>query len=361
MKISDLTLEEKIGQLFMVGLESDLNETIDMVTNYKLGGVILYKRNYSNYEEMIKLINKIKCKNSANKVPIFISIDQEGGRVNRMPSEIKNLKSATQIIENGDINIVRKSGTIIGEMLYKSGISMDYAPVLDIKRFKENHPIGDRCYGETKEDVAKYAIEVMNEINRNNVIAVVKHFPGHGLTKKDSHFQIPKIKEKIETVEKVDMFPFEVAIKSNTDAIMVGHLMVEDIDKKYPASLSEKIIKKYLIDKYNFKGLIITDDMKMLAIRIHYNMKRAVKRAINAGNDIIMIGLPYKKTQKVIEYIIKQVQKGEISQERLDESVKKILDIKEKYNVNDQKVEGFNIEEINKKIQDINNIVVKQV
>lgn len=355
MKIENLSLEEKVGQLFMVGLEEKSNEDIEnLIQENKIGGVVLYRKNYHNYEEMLAYINSIKELNSKNSIPIFISIDQEGGRVNRMPQEILKLKSATKLANTKDIEIVKESGKIIGEMLNKTGISMDYAPVLDIRRFEEKHAIGDRCYGENKEDVSKYAIEVMKEMQNKGVIPVIKHFPGHGLTEKDSHFRIPKIKEKIEILEKEDMVPFENAIKQNAEAIMVGHLIIKDVDKKYPASLSKKVIQKYLVEKYNYKGLIITDDLKMMAIRIHYNMKKAVVKAIEAGNDIIMIGLPYKKINKIIKFIVKEVKNGRIKEERINESVKKIIEIKQKYKISDQKVNGFSITEINERIKELN-------
>lgn len=355
MKIEELTLEEKIGQLFMIGLEQKTNEDIkNMIQENKIGGVVLYKKNYNTYAEMVSYINNIKKMNSKNSIPIFISIDQEGGRVNRMPKEILNLKSATKISDTNNIELVKNSGKIIGEMLNKTGISMNYAPTLDIRRFEEQHAIGDRCYGKNKEEVAKYGIEVMKELQEQNVIPVIKHFPGHGLTKKDSHFRIPKIKEKIEKLEKEDIIPFEKAIKEGADAIMIGHLILKNIDKRYPASLSKEVIQKYLIEKYNYEGLIITDDLKMMAIRLHYNMKRATLKAIQAGNDIVMIGLPYKKVKVIIKYITKKIKKGKISIERINKSVEKIIQIKEKYQIEDKKVEGFSIEEINEKIKLIN-------
>lgn len=363
MKIEKLSLEEKVGQLFMVGLEEKTNEDIaNLIQENKIGGVVLYRKNYHTYEEMLAYVNNIKELNSKNSIPIFISIDQECGRVNRMPQEILNLKSATKLANTKNVEIVKESGKIIGEMLNKTGISMDYAPVLDIRKFKEKHAIGDRCYGENKEDVSKYGIEVMKEMQNQSVIPVIKHFPGHGLTKKDSHFRIPKITEKIEILEKEDMIPFEKAIKENAEAIMVGHLIIKDVDKKYPASLSEKVIQKYLIEKYNYKGLIITDDLKMMAIQLHYNMKKAVVKAIEAGNDIIMIGLPYKKVNKIIKFIVKEVKNGRIKEEKINESVEKIIAIKEKYKISDQKVNGFAITEINERIKELNKkIEIKNV
>ncbi len=356
MDIKNLSLEEKIGQMFIIGLENKEQEELNkIVKKIKIGGVIIYKKDYNNYEQMLSLINNIKELNAENKIPITISVDQEGGRVNRMPSEILNLKSATKFANSGDVELVKKTGDIIGKMLNETGISMNYGPIMDIRRFEEKHPIGDRCYGKNKEDVEKYAIEVMKQLQQNNVISVIKHFPGHGLTKKDSHFKIPKVKEKIEMLEKEDMEPFEVAIKNGADAIMIGHLIIKDVDRKYPASLSKKMIQKYLIEKYNYNGLIITDDIKMMAIRLHYNMKRAVKRAILVGNDIVLIGHSLKKVERVIKYIINQVKKGKIPEERINKSVEKILQIKEKYNITDKKASGVDINKINEQIEKLNN------
>ena len=171
MDIKELSLEEKIGQMLIMGLEDKEQKEIDsIIKKLKIGGIIIYKKNYNNYEQMLGLINNIKEMNAENKIPITISVDQEGGRVNRMPPEILNLKSATKFANSKDVELVKETGNIIGKMLSETGISMDYAPILDIRRFEEKHAIGDRCYGENKEDVEKYAIEVMKKIQQNNVI-----------------------------------------------------------------------------------------------------------------------------------------------------------------------------------------------
>lgn len=360
--VQELTLEEKIGQLFMVGIKDDKEFKIEkLIKENKIGGVILYSRNYNNYEEMVKLVNKIKNTNKNNNIPIFISIDQEGGRVNRMPDDILNIRSATKIARTENIEIAKSSGKVMANMLKQTGISMNFAPTLDIRRFEENHPIGDRCYGKNKEEVSKYGIEVMKQMQEEGVIPVIKHFPGHGLTQKDSHFKIPIIEQKINELEKNDMVPFENAIMQGADAIMVGHLIIKDVDKKYPASLSKKVIEKYLIEKYNFKGIIITDDLKMMAIQLYYNMKKAVIKAIEAGNDIIMIGLPYSQVKTIIKYITKEVKNGKISIEKIDKSVQKIIDMKQKYKLNDNEVTGFNPNEINEEIEKINEEVDKTI
>lgn len=351
-----LSIEEKIGQMLIITLQEQeiTKETIELIKKYKIGGVILYKKDYNNYNEMLEKINKIKSINSQNPIPLFISIDQEGGRVNRMPREIKNLKSAKKVASTGDIDLVKQSAEIISKMLKSFGISMDYAPVLDIKRFEEGHAIGDRCYGENKKDVSKYGVEFMKEMSEQGVLSVVKHFPGHGATRKDSHISLPIVRKSKEELEIDDMVPFKQAIKNGVDGIMVSHILIKDMDKRHPASLSKKIIHKYLIEKFKYKGLIITDDLKMLAVRLRYLPAKAVELAIDAGNDMIMIGLKYKTIEKVIKSISKKVEKGKISEKAIDKSVDKIIKMKQKYNVNDEQISGLDIQKINKEIEELN-------
>lgn len=352
----ELTIEEKIGQMLIIALDENKisKKTINMIQKYKIGGIILYRKNYDNYQEMIELINKLKEINRVNPIPLFISIDQEGGRVNRMPPEILNISSPNNIKNTENTDLIKESANIIAKMLKQTGISINYSPVLDIKRFKGNHAIGDRCYGENKDEVSKYGIAFMKELMKEGILPVVKHFPGHGSTERDSHVLLPIIKKDIEILEQEDMKPFEQAVKEGAEGIMVGHMLIKNIDKKYPASLSEKIIKNYLIDKYNFQGLIITDDLKMKSMRMRYSAKKAIKLAINAGNNMIMIGIKYKTIQKAIKSVAKQVKKGKIEIDNINKSVEKIIKIKEKYNVNDERIDGFNIVDINKKIEELN-------
>lgn len=357
MKIEKLTIEKKIGQMLIIALEEKeiTEKTINIIQKYNIGGIILYRKNYNNYGEMVGLINKLKEINRTNEIPLFISIDQEGGRVNRMPSEILNLKSASNFSKTGDIELIKQNAKIVSEMLIKTGITMDYAPVLDIKNFEERHAIGDRCYGENKDDVSKYAVEFMKELSKGGVLPVVKHFPGHGATKQDSHMTLPVVRKSKEKLENEDMVPFKNAIENGAEAIMVGHILVKDIDKKYPASLSKKIIQEYLIEKLKFKGLIITDDLKMLAVRLRYSLKKAVMLAISSGNNMIMIGTKYRQIESIIKSISRKAEKGKIDINKIDESIEKIISLKKKYNISDNEVLGFNIEDTNKKIKELNN------
>lgn len=356
MEINELSIQEKIGQMIIIGMDTNyITDRIrTMITKYKIGGIILYRKNFSTYAEMIELIKQLKELNKSNKIPLFISIDQEGGRVNRMPKEIKNLPPASTVAKQGGIELVKEAANITGELLAKSGYNLNFSPVLDIKRFDDSHAIGDRCYGDNKDDVAKYGVCVMEELQKQGIVSVVKHFPGHGATKKDSHHMLPIIKDSIEDIEKEDMYPFEQAIKSGADAILVGHLLIKNVTWMYPASLSRKFIFKYLRKKYRYNRIVITDDLKMRAIKFLYGTDNAVVKAFKAGNDIIVFRFNHEEEKRALEKIEKLVKIGRIKESRINKSVKRIIKLKQKYNLSDNTdIEGIDINKINEKIERI--------
>lgn len=354
IKIENLSIEEKVGQMLMVGMDIPdvISKVDDLILKYKVGGILLYKKNYNSYEEMVNLINYIKKINSANKVPIWIAIDQEGGRVNRMPKDFENLPSAYYLANYKKEDLVKEAGQITGEMLNKVGINFDFAPVLDIKRFGEKHAIGDRAFNNNKKEVAKKGITYMKELQNKKVLSVIKHFPGHGATTKDSHFILPVITQNIEELEKEDMRPFEEAIENGADAMLVSHLKIKGINK-YPASMERRFIIKYIRKKYKFRGLIVTDDMRMKGVEVLYGKNRPVQKAFKAGNDIILF--KYRQNDNIIEKIIKEVKKSPLNEARVNRSVKRILNVKEKYQINDKEIsiDDNLIDNINKKIIEI--------
>ena len=248
MNINNLSLEEKIGQMILVAYEDNTitDELKTLIQDYKIGGIILYRKKAMKYSDLLKFIDEIKELNKNNPFPLFISIDQEGGRVNRLPIEIENMPAPFYLTRNNDIELIKHATKTTATILKETGYNMNFAPVLDIKNFDENHAIGDRCYGEDAETVSKFGICAMQEFQKNDIIPVIKHFPGHGATKTDSHFFLPIVTKRKEKLENEDMKCFENAIKSGADAIMVGHLLVTNIDTLHPASLSKKIIKGIL-------------------------------------------------------------------------------------------------------------------
>ena len=346
-----ISFEEKLGQMFIIRMHGKkiTDELIELIRDYHIGGISLYYCNYDSYDEMLELINELKRINSKyNKTPLIISLDQEGGRVNRLPDDFKNIVCAKKLSQ--DNKFIEEAGNIIGETLNNIGVNMNFAPVLDIQRFKDDHAIGDRCFGDNKEDVSSKGLIMMKTLKDNNIIPVVKHFPGHGLVNKDSHFFLPMTLKNIKEVE--DIEPFKDAINNDCEAIMISHIMVRKLDRLYPASLSKKVIKDYLIDELKYKGLIITDDLRMKAVNLLYGYKRSSLKAITAGNDMVLIGAPYKTIKHCFKYISKKLN-NEIKN-NVEKSYKKIIKIKEKYNLSDKENKKMDIEKINKRIEKLN-------
>ena len=334
MNINDLSLEEKIGQMCMVGINSNNVDVLyDLVRNYKIGGVILYKKNYSSYDEMLEVIKKLKIANRDNKIPLFISIDQEGGRVNRMPNDFKNLTNIYELSKLGDINLIKRSADITSGMLVDSGIN--------------------RCFSSDVSVVSRYGSVYMKHMQDNNLISVVKHFPGHGVSSKDSHLMIPYIKD-IDSVLEKHILPFENAIINGCDAIMVGHLVLKGLTNGLPASISKKFINEYLRKKYCYEGLVITDDIRMNAVNLIYKFI-SFDRAFSSGSDIIL----FKYTnddEKVIRNIVDKVRNGKIEIDSINNSVDRIIKIKRKYRITDDYSRiGCDVSRINREIDGVVN------
>ena len=358
MKIEDLTIEEKIGQMFMIGMPgTEIDDiTRELITKHKVGGVILYRKNILSLEHFIYLLNSLRQLNKDNKVPLIIGIDQEGGRVNRMPTKIKNLVNAKQIANVGGSDLCYKSGKVIGEMLKDFNINMNFAPVLDIGGFRDSHPLGNRCLGEKPEMVSKNGIALMNGIKYNNVISTIKHFPGHGASRIDSHVFMPTIYKSVKRLKNEDMLPFMDAIKSGADSIMVGHLLVADLNSIYPASLSDRLINNFLRKDLGYNGLVITDDLSMKGITLLFGITHAAIKAISSGADIVMINKEHKSKIRIINNLNKIARKNKNAMKRINESVERILNIKERYNIQDILIQNYDVEKINEKIDEINNI-----
>ena len=356
--MSKYTMEELVGQKLLVGVKGkEIDSHIEtLIKDYKVGGFILYRDNYDTYEEMISMIKKLKELNSVNRIPLFICVDQENGIVNRLPEEFHRIKNALASSICSD-DVIREVGNITAEILYRSGVNVNFAPTLEIYHEYISKAIGNRCYGNTPEEVIKNTTIIKETHENNKVIPVIKHFPGLGKIKVDTHLLLPRIKK----IEKDDLMPFEALIKEKTPCMLVGHVIVKNKDK-LPASLSKKINKE-IREKYNFKGITFTDDLKMRSIKYTYGRLKAALYALKAGNDIIMFNYPYRSELKVIKEYYKLYKRY---QEEIDESAKKIIKLKKEFNITDddftelskKEINNYNkrIDKVNAKIIEMNNI-----
>lgn len=362
MNFNKLTFEEKFGQMIMLGLDIyDINdEIIKLIEKYKIGGVVLYKKNYTSIETMINVVNKLKKINKGNKIPLFIAIDQENGRVNRLPKDFTRICSAYKQGKSNNIKLVNSVNELTTYILNSIGVNMNFAPVLDITRDENKKVIGNRSYGKNKEDVIKYGIPFMQCLQKNKIISVVKHFPGHGLINKDSHISFHKI-NKINELMNNDIIPFEYAIKKGADALMVGHMKIKGYGL-FPATLNKKIINELLINKYAYEGLIITDDLRMGLFNHFYGIKKSIIKSVLAGNDIIMVKYKKGDIKRIYKSLFDMVENYEIDIERINNSAKKIFNIKKNYGINNDLTNAkLEIDLINERIRKINELIEKEV
>ncbi|OBZ14080.1 glycoside hydrolase family 3 [Bacillus sp. FJAT-27264] len=353
LQLQSLTLEEKIGQMLLVGINGT---TLDsgakrMITEDKVGGIILYGNNIDNLQAMVKLVNAMKKSNAANAAPLFMSVDQEGGKVSRMPAEYATIPSNAKVGIRNDVNAARTMGTLLAREVRSAGFNMNFAPVLDINSNPKNPVIGDRSFGNSADTVVKLGIAEMKGIESESVIPVVKHFPGHGDTSVDSHLELPVVNKTRDQLAGLEWLPFQAAIKENADAVMVAHILFPKLDPDKPASLSRTIIGDLLREEMGYKGVVITDDLTMGAIMKHFDLGQAALDSVNAGSDILLVAHEYENEKRVREAILQNVKNGKLKESRIDESVYRILALKHKYGLTDNSVPVPDLTALNKDIK----------
>lgn len=362
-KIKQMSLEEKIGQLVIVGLDDkSMDSNVErLIHEYKVGGFILFKRNISSADQTIALLNQIKQLNTkSNPIPLFLSVDEEGGRVSRMPDEFIKLPTNLEI---GTINnpvFAGKIGSLIAEEISSLGFNMNFAPVLDINSNPDNPVIGNRSYSSDLSIVSNLGVQAVQAISQKNVIPVVKHFPGHGDTTVDSHVGLPVITRSLEELQKFELQPFSYAIEQGAEVVMVSHLLLPEIDADFPASMSSVLIDDVLRRQMGFDGVIVTDDMTMGTIETNFGIGEAVVQSILAGSDIVLICHEYNKEIAAIEALKNAVHTGILTEERIDDSVYRILQLKARYQLADLPITSIDVNAINNEISQVLNSYMPQ-
>jgi beta-N-acetylhexosaminidase len=350
-KITDMSLDEKIGQMIIAGISGTTIDpnTKNLLTKYKVGGIIFYQNNLVNPTQAVQLLNQLKSE-SDQKVPLLLGVDQEGGRVTRLPGLV-NFPTNKEIGAINNLQFSYNVGKILGKELKGFGFNLNFAPVLDINSNPKNPVIGDRSFGNNAAIVSKLGIQTLNGMKSEKVITTIKHFPGHGDTSVDSHLELPIVNKSLAQLKELELIPFEQAINSGADVVMVAHILLPKLDAVFPSSMSKNIITGILRNQLDFNGVVITDDMTMKAIIDHYSIGRSAVESVKAGSDIVLVGHDYNKIVETITSLKTAVQRGEISQQRINASVSRILKLKEKYGINNAQVKNVNIEEMNQSIR----------
>ena len=308
-------------------LNSELEE---LIVDHRVGGVILFERNFEDPDQLIRLISDlqslaISCPVS---VPLFISVDQEGGRVARLKSPFSNFPQPSCLGRAQSESLAHRFGLALGREMKSVGINMVYAPVLDVNTNPANPIIGTRALSDIPERAGRMGKAVIAGIQEAGVFPVGKHFPGHGDTDRDSHLELPYVNRDADSLEKVELEPFAQTVSHGLKVIMTAHVIYSEWDDKLPATFSPIILKNILREKLGFDGLVITDDLEMKAVGENIPFESIPRLGSIAGVDLYLICHDRKKTLSLQNQMIQDVEMGHIDEKLIKLSAQRIINFK---------------------------------
>jgi len=326
-----MRLREKLGQLFMVGFDglTPPRGLTRLIQSVGLGGVILFRRNVDDPEQVLALTGALQ--RSALHAPLFIAIDQEGGRVSRLPPPFTQFPPAAVLGKRNSFDLTYAVGEAMGRELLAVGINMDMAPVLDVNTNAANPVIGDRAFGDSPIVVEEHGLAMIVGLQDRRVIACAKHFPGHGATSADSHVELPVVRASLRQLERVELRPFEHAISNRLAALMTAHVVYPALDRSTPATLSKKIVTGLLRRAMGFEGLVVTDDLEMKAIAARHDPAAAALKAFQAGADVLLFCQDTEAPRRAIELFEQAFERGRLTEQRLNQSLERVVRIKARF------------------------------
>lgn len=335
VSMGEMTLKQKIGQMMVAGFPAgELREEMTgLVREHKVGNVILFSHNIKSRDQLRALCDSIQrlVKEETGEYA-FITIDQEGGVVRRLPEESVNIPGAMALAQTGDKKNAYEAALLTGQELRELGINFNLAPVLDINNNPHNPVIGVRSFGPDSTVVTEYGCEMVKGYLDSGIMCSVKHFPGHGDTAVDSHLSLPCIGKFYEELEKEELVPFKEAFRKGVPAVTLAHILFPRIEKEnLPVTMSETMIQGILRKKLGFQGLVISDCLEMNAIKEYFGTAFGAKKAIMAGADLIFISHTAGLAAEAAREIEKAVETGEIPMSRIDDAVERILAYKKRY------------------------------
>ncbi|WEZ07937.1 beta-N-acetylhexosaminidase [Priestia flexa] len=328
--VADMTIDEKIGQMMVVGFQSsELDEHAKkMIEDYHVGGIILFDRNMDNPKQVATLNQNLQklALEQEHQIPLIISVDQEGGQIVRMKEKVSPIPSQQELGKQSDENKVYESAYHNAQELNAMGFNVNFAPVLDLSE------TDTRSFGTDPQKAAVFSKQVIKGFHDGNITGALKHFPGHGRTTVDPHVETSAVKVSSEELENQDIYPFANMIHTvdyNQFFVMVTHVKYPAYDKENPASVSPIIINDLLREKLGYQGLVVTDDLEMGAVNKYFTYGDLGAKAVGAGVDLLLVCHTFENQEKVFRGIKNAVEAGQISEERLDEAVKRILSYKQ--------------------------------
>lgn len=326
-----VSLSQKVGQLFMVGFEgTDITpELTNWMRHFAWGGVILFGRNVASPVQLSTLTQGLQEMGQGESgLPLLIAVDQEGGRVARLKAPFTTFPSAALVGRMASEEMACEIGAALGQELAAVGINMDMAPVLDVLVNAANTVIGDRAFSDDPICVARLGIAFMRGLHATGVLAVGKHFPGHGATLLDSHVARPVSERAVSQLEACELLPFRDALAAGIEAIMTAHVVYPTWDAQYPATLSPTILTGLLRERMAFQGAIVTDDLGMAGVSEALPWEDVPVQALRAGADMLLLCHHRQRQEQAYLRVVRAVQDGELSEALVDQAVARIWKLK---------------------------------
>jgi beta-N-acetylhexosaminidase len=328
-------IRRHVGQLAIAGfaglsIPQDLKA---LAREFDLGGVILFARNVDAPDQVAEVSREAQTlAQPADGLPLWVSVDQEGGRVARLRAPFTLWPPMITLGRSGDERLAERFARALAAELKAVGISLDYTPVLDIHTNPSNPVIGDRALAERAEDVARLGRVIITTLQEAGIAACGKHFPGHGDTSTDSHHELPLIEHPPDRLEAVELVPFRAAIDAGVASIMTAHILIPAYDEQRPATLSPRIVDAVLKKKLGYTGLVLSDDLEMKAISAKSGIPEATVAAIAAGCDaVLMCGASQEQQALALEAIIRAVEDGTLPAERVEDALQRHRRVKERF------------------------------
>jgi len=330
--VSPLALRRQIGQLLIAGFDG-LQLPVELkalARDFSLGGVILFARNISEPEQVAELCDE--ASRLMPRLPLWVSVDQEGGRVARLKKPFTEWPPMATLGRSGDVALARRFARALAAELKAVGVTLDYAPVLDVHTNPKNPIIGDRALADRAEEVARLGSAIVRTLQEEGIAACGKHFPGHGDTSTDSHHELPLVEHPLERLRQVEFVPFRAAIEADVATIMTAHVFTPALDDKRPATLSRRIVTGLLREELKYQGVIFSDDLEMKAIANEYAVPQAAVMALDAGCDSVLICSGDTATQAAaLEAIVHAVEGDQLRVADVEEALKRLLRAKERF------------------------------
>lgn len=330
------SLEKKVAQLLIVGIPGTSldRQQLDRLSRIGIGGVILFKRNWESLQQIVSLTNSIQkavASDSYDESPAWIAVDQEGGRVARFKEPFSSFPSLQHLGKINSPKTCFEMGFVQGKELMAAGVNVNFSPCVDVHQPGTSDVIGDRAFSSDPEQVAVLGSALSRGLQKGGVVSVAKHFPGHGSVEVDSHLDLPISQKTAAELGELDWIPYKRMARARTEGVMTAHISFPKIDPARIATLSRKFVQDYLRQELRFSRLVFTDDLEMGAVQKNYSLDEACFLAVEAGCDQLLVCHSFDQIEDIWQRLVDAFRTGALSESRLNESLKRIHDAKQRF------------------------------